>query len=86
MCGELRNGTTSKVETHGRIKTEINNKSRVLGVVSWGRDSWAPFGDRVWGWDWVAGVATEKPSVATESFWFGVTTGCGQGRDDRPPS
>ena len=40
MCGELGNGTTSKVETHGRIKTEINNKSRVLGVASWGRDSW----------------------------------------------
>ena len=37
MCGELVNGTMSKVETHGRIKTEINNKSHVLGVVSWGR-------------------------------------------------
>ena len=38
MRGELGNGTTSKVETHDRIKTEISNKSLVLGVVaSWGR-------------------------------------------------
>ena len=37
MSGELGNGTTSKVETHNRIKMEINNKIRVLGVASWGR-------------------------------------------------
>ena len=37
MCRELGNGTTSKVETHGRIKMEINNKSSVLGIESWGR-------------------------------------------------
>ena len=33
MCGELGNGSTSKVETHGYIKKwKINIKSRVLGV------------------------------------------------------
>ena len=43
--------------------------------------------DRVWGWDWVVGVAIEGFSVVTKSFWFlvatvdGVATRCGQDQE-----
>ena len=31
MCGELGNGITSKIETHGGVNNNNNNKSRVFG-------------------------------------------------------